>query len=235
MRYKAVVFDLFETLITEWGHKKYTKREMCADLGVDKDAFDPFWEEKEEERYIGKISFEDSILYACGQCGKKPEQEIFEKVIAERVRTKAECFRFIQPELFQLLKALREQGLKTAILSNCSSEEVTVIRESELYQYFDEVILSFEVGMKKPDACIYEEALRRLGITPDECIFVGDGGSRELEGAKSAGIKAVQAKWYTDQFPVKRKSMEGFPTALKPMDVMKFIGDEAVDIETSKE
>ena len=222
MRYKAVVFDLFETLITEWGHKKYTKREMCADLGVDKAAFDPFWEEKEEERYIGKISFEDSILYACEQCGKKPEQEIFEKVIAERVRTKAECFRFIQPELFQLLKALREQGLKTAILSNCSSEEVTVIRESELYQYFDEVILSFEVGMKKPDACIYEEALRRLGIMPDECIFVGDGGSRELEGAKSAGIKAVQAKWYTDQFPVKRESMEGFSIALRPMDVMEF-------------
>ena len=222
MRYKAVVFDLFETLITEWGHKKYTKREMCADLGVDKAAFDPFWEEKEEERYIGKISFEDSILYACEQCGKKPEQEIFEKVIAERVRTKAECFRFIQPELFQLLKALREQGLKTAILSNCSSEEVTVIRESELYQYFDEVILSFEVGMKKPDACIYEEALRRLGIMPDECVFVGDGGSRELEGAKSAGIKAVQAKWYTDQFPVKRESMEGFSIALRPMDVMEF-------------
>ena len=200
MRYKAVVFDLFETLITEWGHKKYTKREMCADLGVDKAAFDPFWEEKEEERYIGKISFEDSILYACEQCGKKPEQEIFEKVIAERVRTKAECFRFIQPELFQLLKALRE-----------------------LYQYFDEVILSFEVGMKKPDACIYEEALRRLGIMPDECVFVGDGGSRELEGAKSAGIKAVQAKWYTDQFPVKRESMEGFSIALRPMDVKKMI------------
>ena len=60
MKYKAVIFDLFETVITEWGHKKYTKREMCADLGVDKDAFDPYWEEEEEDRYIGKISFEDS-------------------------------------------------------------------------------------------------------------------------------------------------------------------------------
>lgn len=32
MEYTAVIFDLFETLITEWGHKKYTKREMCSDL-----------------------------------------------------------------------------------------------------------------------------------------------------------------------------------------------------------
>ena len=223
MKYKAVVFDLFETLITEWGHKKYTKREMCTDLGVDKDAFDPFWEEKEEDRYIGKIGFEDSILYACEKCGIRPDPETLKMVTAERVRTKAECFKFVQPEVLQLIRALRDMGLKTAILSNCSSEEVTVIRESEIYKYFDEVILSFEVGMKKPDACIYDETLRRLSISPDECVFVGDGGSRELEGAKNVGIKAVQAKWYTNRHPVKRASMEGFPAADEPMEVMEEI------------
>ena len=100
---------------------------------------------------------------------------------------------------------------------------MTVIRESEIYQYFDEVILSFELGMKKPDACIYDEALRRFGISPDECVFVGDGGSRELEGARNVGIKAIQAKWYTDRHSVKRASMEGFPTADEPMDVLKEI------------
>ena len=40
MPYKAVIFDLFETLITEWGHKKYTKNELCADLNIDRDNFD---------------------------------------------------------------------------------------------------------------------------------------------------------------------------------------------------
>ena len=35
MKYQAVIFDLFETLITEWGHKKYTKTEMCSELGVE--------------------------------------------------------------------------------------------------------------------------------------------------------------------------------------------------------
>ena len=48
MQYKAVVFDLFETLMTEWGHKKYTKNEMCADLGVERAEFDVFWDEKEK-------------------------------------------------------------------------------------------------------------------------------------------------------------------------------------------
>lgn len=70
MQYKAVVFDLFETLITEWGHKKYTKNEMCADLDVERAEFDVFWDEKEQDRYIGSMSFEDSILYVCEKCGK---------------------------------------------------------------------------------------------------------------------------------------------------------------------
>ena len=51
--FKAVIFDLFETLITEWGHEKYTKRKMCEDLGVDKDCFDVFWKEMEESRKHG--------------------------------------------------------------------------------------------------------------------------------------------------------------------------------------
>lgn len=51
MKYKAVIFDLFETLITEWGHKKYTKNEMCSDFGIEREQFDRSWDEKEKERY----------------------------------------------------------------------------------------------------------------------------------------------------------------------------------------
>ncbi|MBP5223409.1 MAG: HAD-IA family hydrolase, partial [Lachnospiraceae bacterium] len=216
-------FDLFETLITEWGHKKYTKREMCEDLGIDKEAFNPFWEEKEQDRYLGNIDFRESILYACEKCGKKPDMPVIEKVIDTRVKTKSECFNSCLPEVYQMLETLKNMGLKTAIVSNCSSEEVVGIRESGIYKYFDEVILSYEVGMKKPDACIYLEALERLCIDPDDCLFVGDGGSNELVGAQEVGIKAVQAKWYTNRFPVPRGSMYGLLSAEEPEDVIAYI------------
>lgn len=49
MEYKAIVFDLFEILITEWGHKKYTKNEMCSDMGIEREIFDKFWDEKEKD------------------------------------------------------------------------------------------------------------------------------------------------------------------------------------------
>ena len=77
--------------------------------------------------------------------------------------------------------------------------------------------------MKKPDSCIYEEAARRLGVTPSECLFVGDGGSDELPGAKAAGMTAIQAKWYTNQMPYKRENIAGFLIAEEPLGVMEYI------------
>ena len=222
MKYKAVIFDLFETLITEWGHEKYTKKAMCADLGVDKDTFDVYWEEKEQDRYLGSISFEDSVLYACGKCDKQIDPDLLARVTEKRVRTKSECFKYVLPEVYQLLQTLREMGLKTAIVSNCSSEEVQVFKGSEITKYFDAAVLSFEVHMKKPDVCIYEEASKRLGIDLGECLFVGDGGSNELAGARAAGMEAIQAKWYTDRHPVKRGTIEGFIAAEDPMDIINY-------------
>ena len=144
-------------------------------------------------------------------------------IIDKRIKTKSECFEYVHPEVFQLLKILREMGLQTAIISNCSSEEVKVLKESEIYKYFDEVVLSYEVHMKKPDSCIYEDASKRLGVDLGECIFVGDGGSNELEGAQNVGMKAIQAKWYTNLHPRKRDNINGFLVAEEPMDIMKHV------------
>jgi len=101
--------------------------------------------------------------------------------------------------------------------------EMFQFRESELYRYFDEVVLSYEVYRKKPDRGIYEEAARRLCVEPGECIFVGDGGSNELPGAEAAGMKAFQAKWYTNRLPQTRETIGAFPVAEEPLEVLEFI------------
>ena len=125
--------------------------------------------------------------------------------------------------MFQLLKTIRASGKKTAVVSNCSAEEANGIENAEISQYIDEMVLSYKVQMKKPDSCIYREAAKRLCVDPEECIFVGDGGSNELTGAREAGMKAIQAKWYTNQFPRKRDSIDGFAVAEEPLDVMKYM------------
>ena len=221
--FKAVVFDLFETLITEWGHEKYTKRQMCADLGVDKDRFNVFWKEKEEERYLGKIDFEGSVLYAGSKLGKEIDSDTLTYVINKRTKAKTSCFENIDPDVLHMLETIKKLGLRTAIVSNCSPEEVKGLRESELYRYFDEVVLSYEVHMKKPDRSIYETAASRLGVEPKDCIFVGDGGSNELQGAKEAGMRAIQAKWYTNRLSQKRETVGDFRVAEEPLEVVALL------------
>lgn len=223
MIYKAVIFDLFETLITEWGHKKYTKNEMCSDLGVERAQFDRYWDEKEQDRYIGRISFTDSLLYVCGKCGKPVDDPTFPAIIEKRITTKSRCFEHVAPDVYRLLEHLKTAGYKMAIVSNCSSEEVTVIKQSRIYGYFDQVILSYEAKVAKPDIRIYKAAADLLDVAPEECLFVGDGGSNELEGARVAGMEAVQAKWYTNQHPHKRESMPDFPTAEEPLAILKSV------------
>ena len=172
MERKAVIFDLFETLITEWGHKKYTKNEMCADLGLERGRFDAYWDEKEAERYIGEISFPESILYVCGKCGKPVDDSTLSLIIRKRTETKSLCFEHVHPDVYGLLDRLKAAGYKLAI--------------------------------------------------PKECVFVGDGGSNELPGARAAGMEAIQAKWYTNELPHRRDSLPGFLTAEEPFDILRY-------------
>ena len=220
---QAVVFDLFETLITEWGHKKYTKREMCADLGIDREVFDQTWESQEEARYLGEITFMESLLFVCEQCGMKGDQALLSRMLEQRVSTKAACFDYVLPDVFELLHTLKSKGLRLAIVSNCSAEEVVGMERSRIYPYFDHVILSYQAKLQKPDVRIYHEAARSLGVAPEDCVFVGDGGSHELQGAREAGMTAIQAKWYTNQHPWKRESMPGFLVAEEPLEVLRHL------------
>ena len=222
-KYKAVLFDLFETLVTEWGHEKYTKRKMSEDLGIDINGFSAIWEGQEQDRYIGSVSFEDSIREICQRCDRPVDEKTLSAVTEKRIKTKSACFECIDPDVFTLLGQIKNYGLKTAIVSNCSSEEVKVLKQSVLFQYFDEAVLSYEVHMQKPYPEIYEEAAKRLGVGLEECIFVGDGGSSELDGARNVGMKAVQAKWYTNQFPEKRENIKDFDVAEDPLDIIELL------------
>jgi len=55
-------------------------------------------------------------------------------------------------------------------------------------------VFSCDVGVSKPDPRIYEIACERLGVEPDECLFVGDGANDELPGAERVGMTAVQLR-----------------------------------------
>ena len=96
-----------------------------------------------------------------------------------------------------------------------------VIKKSILYPYFDAVCLSCDEGLKKPDPAIYKKCLERLNLAAWDCLYVGDGGSDELEAAKIVGMKTAQAVWYLKEGvgqPSKRKPE--FRQLEMPLDIL---------------
>lgn len=219
---KAVIFDMYETLITEYRGIKYFSYMMAEDLGVDKDIFAEIWEESEKDRSIGKITFEDIIrkIMKATDCHN---EEGYNLVVKRRYETKESCFEHLHKNMIPMLNELKKRNIKIGLISNCFSEEVKVISESILYPYFDAPILSYETKLYKPDPKIYMECLNKLQVTADECIYVGDGGHYELEGAESLGMTPLQAGWYLKEFRKDDYKIPAFPCLDNPMDIISYL------------
>ncbi len=85
----------------------------------------------------------------------------------------------VYPDTEQVLKALRSNGIRTAVVSNIAWDIRSVLESNGAE--VDEYVLSFEVGAAKPDPRIFEVALSRLGVTAQDTLMVGD--SQENDGA----------------------------------------------------
>jgi len=79
---------------------------------------------------------------------------------------------------------------RLALVSNCAIGTFNVIKALGLTRFFKCIILSYEIGVRKPHRLMYLEALRCLGLEPDDCIFVADEIS-DLEGAGEVGMKTL--------------------------------------------
>lgn len=220
---KAVIFDMFETLITHYKSPLYFGAQMSADAGIPEDKFRELWRPTEHDRTIGKMTLEEAVegILRANQCYS---DELLKELVAKRRAAKEACFNHLHGEIIPMLSKLKEKGLKVGLISNCFSEEADIIRKSVLFPYFDAAFLSYEQGIQKPDPEIFHRCMNALEVRAGACIYIGDGGSEELEASQKLGMKALQAAWYlqdgTTQ-PVKRKP--DFLQLEKPLDVFHYI------------
>jgi HAD superfamily hydrolase (TIGR01509 family) len=91
--------------------------------------------------------------------------------------------------LYDYLAAARERGIRTALLSNApgASKEV----KNTMFDYFDALVFSGEVGVAKPDPAVYLLAADRLGLPAARCAFVDDSATN-VRGAVQAGMVGVR-------------------------------------------
>lgn len=215
---KAVIFDMFETLVTLHSVPRYFGRNIAADLGADIDEFYPLWHETEEARSKGKMTFEEALRWI-GERTRYTHPERIPEAVKKRHAFKEESMQKVEYRIVSLLRELKERGYQVALISNCFLEEAQVIRASVLVPFFDVMLLSCEVGMQKPEREIFERCLAELSVAPEDCLYVGDGGSRELETARSFGMRTLQAGWFIKN-DGENWEKDGFMSATSPEEVL---------------
>ncbi len=220
---KAVIFDMYETLITLWYSNPYMGKEMAEEAGIRESVFREIWDPSDNDRTLGLRRFEN-VLEDILKANNCYTEEIYNRLVNKRIRSKVESFNYLHKDVLPMLDELKTMGIKIGLVSNCYQEELEAIKDSALYPFFDVACMSCEVRLKKPDERIFKMCVEKLGVCPKECLYCGDGGSNELEVAKSLGMHTVQALWYLREGsgqPVGR--MPEYKGAENPLDLIKIV------------
>lgn len=180
---KAVLFD-FGGVLSEAGKRGSVRSWLGRVYGLDVDVqkmqhvFNKMWR--------GQISDEDFLAAI-----RREFPEVPEVTVGDFMRH-MQHFKRSEP-VYALAERLRAQGIKTGILSNVFGLGVKPLRESGFYEGFDPVLLSCEVGYAKPDPEFYQLAVDKLGVKPEEIIFIDDQ-EYVLEPARAMGMHVILAR-----------------------------------------
>jgi FMN phosphatase YigB (HAD superfamily) len=201
--FKAIIFDLYETLITHFDPNwKPPKLTMAERIGISEEHYQKHWSRLDDSWQMGQLeSYEELLLELCRTAAHTPSESVIAELVLEHSRTTRIPFQNIEPAIVELVQELGLWGFRLGIITNASDMDVEMWPDCRLAPLFDVFIPSFQVGILKPDPQIFELGLRALGVNASEAIFVGDGGYDELAGATQVGLRAFWATWFLDRWP----------------------------------
>lgn len=213
---KAVFFDLFFTLI----HPRYSDINEYDVVGISAMEWEKYAEDNilYHERALGNVRTEKEIIDRIVDIMPYDLNEIQKQEILQRREERMKrALLTIDNKILDTLRKVDDKGIKIGLISNADMIDSKHWDKSPLSEFFDIAIFSCNVGILKPEPEIYKLAMDRLGIKPHESIFIGDGGSDELYGAKMAGMKTVFTEY------LERKSSD-------KIEKIKFYADYHIDI-----
>ena len=181
---RAVVFDLWNT-IAAWPHERWEviRHRLATRLELTPEEFDSRWY-GELARLRETRPFADVLA----QLDVTPEAA--DEVVSLRRDVTREGLVPVDG-VVETITALRGRGLKIGLITVCSEDVPVLWQETPFHGLFDAEVFSATCGLRKPDPRIYRLALDRLGVEPEEAVFVGDGANDELAGAERVGMSAI--------------------------------------------
>lgn len=190
MPYDAVLLDLYDT--TVWSEWFRLRDAIAAVIGDEMEAvrLQEAFERTRPARGIGTFdSVEGDMAAVLVAAGVAYDATLVDELV-ELERAHLESGIHLFDDVLPVLASLRERGVKTGLVSNCSHSTRPVVERLGFDEAFDQVLLSFEVRAMKPDPAIYRAALDRLGgVRLKRAVFVDDQ-PQYCEGATAVGMDA---------------------------------------------
>ena len=193
MKYEAVIFDLFGTLIDNFSRPEYESvlAEIASILGAPPDEFVQLWLDTFPERTTGVLPTPlANIEYLCQKLNISVTDAQIEHAIQVRLDLTVRTMKPRQGSV-EVISQLKSEGYKIGLISDCSGEAPMVWNDTPFAPLFDVTVFSYRAGIKKPDPRIYRMATDQLGVKPSACLYIGDGSSTELTGALQVGMHPV--------------------------------------------
>ena len=191
MHFSAVIFDLFGTIIKDITGPPYDRavRQMASVLSTDHDDFSRLWFATVDERNIGLfLTLKDNVKYICQKLGVSVNDEQLSAAVEIRNDLARQSMMVPRSDSVDTLIKLRANNYKIGLISDCSPSEPKVWPDTPFALLFDATIFSCLVNMKKPDPKIYKLAASQLNVKCTDCLYIGNGGSNEINGAYEAGM-----------------------------------------------
>jgi putative hydrolase of the HAD superfamily len=188
--FEGVLVDLFGTLVPASPRASRTPHlhRMAAILHADAAKFERDWAESFEDRVTGRLGpLEETIRRIAARQGLEPSPSAVRNALETRLAFTRSVLESCGPVL-PGLDALRTAGVHLAVVSDASEEPSRLWSSTALGDRIEATVFSCLQGYCKPDPRMYLTALEKLGLPASRCAFVGDGGSRELTGAKAVGL-----------------------------------------------
>jgi putative hydrolase of the HAD superfamily len=192
---RAVVFDLFGTLVQGWGQQTATAKstEIAELLGAPVGAFLQLMRETYTIRASGDLGDPAEMLERlCGMIGVRPDPAGLARAAEWRVTQFFEALREPRPEVRSLLAVLRDRSIRVGMISDCSAETPLLWERLVWPRPIQVPLFSWSEGIRKPAPRLYRRVCALLEVDAADCLYVGDGGSQELSGAERAGMQAVR-------------------------------------------
>ena len=175
---------------------------VCACGGLEAGGFVERW-------YAHRLPYDRGELTAAEYWRRTgvEDESLLEAVVAADAEAWSRC----NPALVAWLPAVRSAGLRTALLSNMPREQWAGLSPGlDWLVDLDEVTLSFALGAAKPDVGPYRHCLGRLGVAPEEAVFVDD----RIENVEAAAALGVHAFRYTGVDMLRDELASRFPETL---------------------